>query len=254
MILRRVIAHFRKQEWTAIALDFLIVVVGVFVGLQVNNWNAARADERTYEDAMLRLAEESRAMIDYAKESRTLINTRLSDVQPAIKTLRECRAGPHAEEIVNQGLNTIRSGHAPGVVTLTIDQLVSDERLLDRQSDAERAALRQYHADLHGIDGTAGFLQSAVIAVKDDNNPVIDFTDILDPHESLNKVDVRRAHINIPVAQACKDLSFIKLFYNWERVHVFQLKLIDEIESTVTENARALDLAGFSNETNRSTP
>ena len=33
MILRRIIAHFRKQEWTAIALDFVIVVVGVFVGL-----------------------------------------------------------------------------------------------------------------------------------------------------------------------------------------------------------------------------
>jgi hypothetical protein len=39
MILRRVIAHFKKQEWTAIALDFLIVVAGVFVGLQVSNWN-----------------------------------------------------------------------------------------------------------------------------------------------------------------------------------------------------------------------
>ncbi len=44
MILRRVIAHFRKQEWTAIAIDFLIVVVGVFVGMQVNNWNAERGD------------------------------------------------------------------------------------------------------------------------------------------------------------------------------------------------------------------
>ncbi len=46
MILRRVIAHFRKQEWTAIAIDFLIVVVGVFVGLQVNNWNEARVERR----------------------------------------------------------------------------------------------------------------------------------------------------------------------------------------------------------------
>jgi hypothetical protein len=42
MILRRIIAHFRKQEWTAIGIDFLIVVIGVFVGLQVNNWNEAR--------------------------------------------------------------------------------------------------------------------------------------------------------------------------------------------------------------------
>jgi hypothetical protein len=55
MILRRVIAHFRKQEWTAIAIDFLIVVVGVFVGLQVSNWNEARgdrADEITYLEAL----------------------------------------------------------------------------------------------------------------------------------------------------------------------------------------------------------
>ena len=43
MILRRVIDHFRKQEWTAIAIDFVIVVMGVFVGLQVTNWNEARA-------------------------------------------------------------------------------------------------------------------------------------------------------------------------------------------------------------------
>ena len=44
MTLRRVIDHFRRQEWTAIAIDFVIVVVGVFVGIQVSNWNAARID------------------------------------------------------------------------------------------------------------------------------------------------------------------------------------------------------------------
>jgi|TARA_B110000902_G_scaffold123202_1_gene144085 flagellar biosynthesis protein FliQ len=41
MLLRRVIKHFQHQEWTAIAIDFLIVVMGVFVGLQVSNWSAA---------------------------------------------------------------------------------------------------------------------------------------------------------------------------------------------------------------------
>jgi hypothetical protein len=45
MLLRRVIEHVRKQEWTAIGIDFVIVVVGVFVGIQVANWNEARADE-----------------------------------------------------------------------------------------------------------------------------------------------------------------------------------------------------------------
>ena len=44
MLLRRFIDHVRKQEWTAIAIDFVIVVVGVFIGIQVANWNEARVD------------------------------------------------------------------------------------------------------------------------------------------------------------------------------------------------------------------
>ena len=42
MILRRVIGHVRKQEWTAIWIDLVIVVVGVFIGIQVANWNSER--------------------------------------------------------------------------------------------------------------------------------------------------------------------------------------------------------------------
>lgn len=45
MLLRRVIEHVRKQEWTAIAIDFVIVVVAVFIGIQAANWNEARADQ-----------------------------------------------------------------------------------------------------------------------------------------------------------------------------------------------------------------
>lgn len=42
MILRRVIEHVREQNWTAVGIDFCIVVIGVFVGIQVSNWNAER--------------------------------------------------------------------------------------------------------------------------------------------------------------------------------------------------------------------
>lgn len=52
MLLRRVIDHFRKQEWTAIGIDFVIVVLGVFIGIQVANWNEARA-ERARADGYL---------------------------------------------------------------------------------------------------------------------------------------------------------------------------------------------------------
>ncbi len=44
MLLRRVTEHVKAQNWFAVGIDFLIVVVGVFIGIQVANWNDARRD------------------------------------------------------------------------------------------------------------------------------------------------------------------------------------------------------------------
>jgi len=60
VILRRIVAHFRKQEWTALALDFLIVVLGVFVATQVSNWNEAREARARAEVYSARLADDLR--------------------------------------------------------------------------------------------------------------------------------------------------------------------------------------------------
>ena len=45
MLPSRVVEHIKTHNWLAATVDFLIVVGGVFVGLQVSNWNADR--ERT---------------------------------------------------------------------------------------------------------------------------------------------------------------------------------------------------------------
>ncbi len=43
MILRRITEHVKAQNWFAVAIDFVIVVVGILIGIQVSNWNSARA-------------------------------------------------------------------------------------------------------------------------------------------------------------------------------------------------------------------
>ena len=51
MLLRRMIDHIKAQNWTAVTLDFVIVVVGVFVGVQATGWANERAEQqqiRTY--------------------------------------------------------------------------------------------------------------------------------------------------------------------------------------------------------------
>ncbi len=62
MLFRRISAHLKRQDWFAVGLDLLIVVVGIYIGLQVNAWNASRQDrvvEREYLERLLFDMEES---------------------------------------------------------------------------------------------------------------------------------------------------------------------------------------------------
>ena len=55
MILRRITEHVRAQNWFAVGIDFVIVVVGVFLGLQVQQWADAQRQarlERAYTERM----------------------------------------------------------------------------------------------------------------------------------------------------------------------------------------------------------
>ncbi|MGL6290541.1 MAG: hypothetical protein ACRC2H_07645 [Silanimonas sp.] len=51
----RVAEHLRTQNWTAIGIDFLIVVLGVFVGIQVANWNDERRTQQREAEFIARL-------------------------------------------------------------------------------------------------------------------------------------------------------------------------------------------------------
>ena len=46
---RRLVEQLRTQNWTAVGIDLVIVIVGVFIGIQVANWNDDRATTRRAE-------------------------------------------------------------------------------------------------------------------------------------------------------------------------------------------------------------
>jgi len=45
VILRSITRHVRDQNWVAVGIDFFIVVIGVFIGIQVANWNEVRRED-----------------------------------------------------------------------------------------------------------------------------------------------------------------------------------------------------------------
>jgi len=77
MILRSLMEHVHDQNWVAVCLDFFIVVVGVFIGFQVSNWNelqneraAAVSFEQRLRDDLRDQGKEYDAMIEYYEAVR----------------------------------------------------------------------------------------------------------------------------------------------------------------------------------------
>lgn len=71
MILRRLSGNLKQQNWTAIGIELLIVIVGVFIGTQVSNWNADRLEKLETRRMLEQLAPNLRSLIDYFETARS---------------------------------------------------------------------------------------------------------------------------------------------------------------------------------------
>jgi hypothetical protein len=96
VLLRRFSEHLRSQNWFAVGLDFSVVVLGIFVGLQVDNWNQTRIDKAEEAVLLAALAEDFTTNADILAEVRQN-HEMVADAGEAIITYGESGAVPESE-------------------------------------------------------------------------------------------------------------------------------------------------------------
>jgi len=95
---RRLREQLRDQNWTAIGIDLVIVVVGVFIGLQVANWNDSRREaKRGDEWFRLNLPHEVQAAVSAACGDKVVAVGDYAGIGSSIDYL--CSTGLSPEEI-----------------------------------------------------------------------------------------------------------------------------------------------------------
>lgn len=156
MLLRRVISHFRKQEWTAIAIDFLIVVLGVFVGLQVSNWNEAQRSKGQAERLLVRLESDLIEMRGTVEDQRQIYRQSSSALDAFIRSLEEGEAMDAAG--VKETMTRIVNARLPPRPPLSFDEMLSAGRLDLIADTGIRDALRKFARTADINERASGFL------------------------------------------------------------------------------------------------
>ncbi len=70
MLFRRIKAHIEKENWFAVFIDFLIVVVGILIAFQITNWSEGRSLDSQEKVLLLELKHEIESDFKIAKGLR----------------------------------------------------------------------------------------------------------------------------------------------------------------------------------------
>ena len=145
MILRRLTTALRKQDWFTVAVETLIVVLGVFLGLQVNNWNEARSDQASSRVVLERLEQDFVQILERADLSLVAHNRNL---EAAGRLVLGIRNQEFDEATILEDIGSASSFTTLPGPSSTFTQLVSSGRLELIQSQELRHALTEFHAYL----------------------------------------------------------------------------------------------------------
>ena len=193
MLFRRIASHVRDQNWTAVFIDFVIVVVGVFIGLQVANWNEAKQREaeaeRLLETLVVDLAE-VREVLVWQQERYTLYIDTLDDLMDALES-----DAPVSEAFAGESLTTILNFHLPPDLPLSFQDMLSAGRLDRLQSSAVRDGLRDYAAQVSLTQRATGLLSQSFLDALDRMRPYIGFERPDELSEAFDALRVDRVDI-----------------------------------------------------------
>ena len=147
MILRRLSLSLREQNWTAIWIEFVLLVCGVFLGIQAANWNETRRDRALETEYIERLQRDFHA-ID-TRLGQNVLRWQQKTAAPVrlladLEAFQEQGAWPRAKADMLKDLNDTPNGAIPAPRAATYVELLAVGKLGLIRNSTLRDALLDY--------------------------------------------------------------------------------------------------------------
>jgi len=155
MLFRRISAHLKRQDWFAVGLDLLIVVVGIYIGLKVDAWNSIRQDrivEREYLERLLVDMEES---LEAQRDSKSQFDASIVATNYIGQIQRAGTFENVDEDRLILGLNSVGWVIPPVSNMVTIRELQSTGNIALIQDVSIRMAIGQFERSFATLEFSA---------------------------------------------------------------------------------------------------
>lgn len=144
MILRRLANAIRKQDWFTVVIETLIVIFGVFIGLQVNNWNEARVDRAKEAQVLLGLASDFDQMAVTSNRAIAFHQRAIGGLEAVLVALESAELPEAQRKVFETGLRFGYRTAAVNSVSPTLVELTASGQVGLLRDPVLRKALTEY--------------------------------------------------------------------------------------------------------------
>lgn len=242
MLLRRISKHVKDQNWFAVGIDFVIVVIGVFIGIQVANWNDTRTNRAGLTASLERLDKEVAQNIDLIDTVLSYYDSSRADFDRGRKALNDCDYSPENVAALELFLFHLVEDVQPNFVFVALDQLAGEGRYQDLLSAQFQEDFGTYSARLREEHEQLSSHYAQMWAHHVNYHPSVS---AYFPSDNENEGGGWGFELDRPFEEVCADASFRTRFINtigfYSSINRRLLGLKSEVELFQASLARELE-------------
>jgi hypothetical protein len=167
MILRRLSQSLKEQNWTAIWIEFVLLVAGVFLGIQVANWNQERQLDERRSAALSRLHAESEAAITYIERRIGVLAGEAELRTDALQRLSDNNWQGADPVRMAKALDSLQYAPAVSPPRAVYDELISTGLYSELGDPRMREAVSAYVAHIGWVERQIDYVRARIVARND---------------------------------------------------------------------------------------
>ena len=148
MIVKRVAAALKRQDWAAVAIEFGLVLLGILLAFQINEWATEREARNERAAAVLRLLGEAEETVAYMRAGVATQRSLVTDLDYTLGHIEDGTWSSADQERMSSALLRLINAAPPAPPTSVYDDLVASGTFGKIGDVKLRAAVADYRGTL----------------------------------------------------------------------------------------------------------
>jgi hypothetical protein len=158
MIVRRLTHAIREQNWFAVVLEVAVVVIGIFIGLEVNDWNQQRLERKSDQRALALFVDELQLMLEEARVDLRDVTASMQDLSSGTEIALKCDASEEERARLIAAIGSTLNWRVPDVRPSGLAEIGNSGTLARLGNPELSRAVGSIHQSIKAIDDSMNFI------------------------------------------------------------------------------------------------